>query len=118
MKTLVGLLAITLAALAFPLGCATTGATQEVHELSGRQAANATVYIKGLACPYCVYNVERSLQDVDGVDRVETDLNTGIARVWFTPSKKPNPKDLWRAVKDSGFTPSKIVIGTESYEDL
>ena len=63
MKTLARLILVALCGLVLPAGCATTGGTQQVHQVSSVQASDATIHIKELACPYCVYNVERSQQE-------------------------------------------------------
>ena len=79
MKAFAALTVAALTIVALPVGCATTGVAQEVRQAPDIGTPDATVHIKGLFCPYCVYNVERSLKNVDGVKRIETDLNTGVA---------------------------------------
>jgi copper chaperone CopZ len=34
--------------------------------------------IDGLACPFCAYGIEKSLSRLQGVEQVETDIQTGI----------------------------------------
>ncbi len=43
-------------------------------------------------------------------------LKTGIASVAFKPSGKPDFALLWRAIKESGFTPVKIESNDEVYK--
>ncbi len=43
-------------------------------------------------------------------------LETGIASVMFKPSGKPDFALLWRAIKESGFTPVKIESNGEVYK--
>ena len=43
-------------------------------------------------------------------------LKTGIAGVVFKPSGKPDFALLWRAIKESGFTPVKIESNGEVYK--
>ncbi len=43
-------------------------------------------------------------------------LETGIASVMFKPGGKPDFALLWRAIKDSGFTPVKIESNGEVYK--
>ena len=43
-------------------------------------------------------------------------LETGIAGVLFEPGGKPDFALLWRAIKESGFTPVKIESNGEVYK--
>lgn len=60
--------------------------------------------------------MKRSVERVDGVKEVQFDLSTGQASVSFQPGKTPTPADLWRATKESGFTPVKIESAGVVYE--
>ena len=56
-------------------------------------------------------NVEDSLVRLTGVERILTDLNIGVAHVWFTPGETaPTTTELLWAVRRSGFTPIKVVM--------
>ncbi len=68
----------------------------------------AEIYIEGMACPFCTYNVEKKIREIADVQTVSTDLNTGVARVIFDEDAKPDVKALWGKVVKSGFTPKKI----------
>jgi len=115
-----GLILASTALAVFAFGCAATGGRHADQQTSGgapaaAQGADASIHINGLACPYCVYNVERSVKQVAGVKRVAIDLNTGVASIWFESDQHPEPKALWAAVKDSGFTPAEMHIGEQTY---
>ena len=43
-------------------------------------------------------------------------LETGIASVMFKPGGKPELALLWRAIKESGFTPLKIESNGKVYK--
>ncbi len=60
--------------------------------------------------------MQRSVGRVDGVRKVELDLNTGRAAVKFEAGKAAQTADLWQAVKESGFTPVRIEIGDMVYQ--
>ncbi len=96
-------------------GCAPGGRTGWGRAAEVGRPPDAEVQIKGLACPYCTYNVERSLSQIEGIERVRTDLNTGIATIWFDGRHRPAPEAIWDAILESGFTPVRVVIGDESY---
>lgn len=60
--------------------------------------------------------MQRSVERVDGVKKVQVDLNTGRGAVTFEPDKSVAPDVLWRAIKDSGFTPVRVEMKGEVYE--
>lgn len=72
-------------------------------------ADQAEVHIQGMACPFCVFNVEKKLREVPGVRSVVTDLESGVSRVEFQGEEAVAPEALWRKAEKSGFTPRKVV---------
>ncbi len=62
------------------------------------------VHVQGLACPFCVFGIEKSLKKVPGVVSVETTIRTGIARLEVKPRTVLDTDELNEAVKKSGFT--------------
>lgn len=61
-------------------------------------------------------SIKRSVERVEHVQAVSFKLKTGIASVAFKPSGKPDLALLWRAIKESGFTPVKIESNGEVYQ--
>ncbi len=72
------------------------------------QGPTATLYVKGLPCPFCLQNVESQLERVMGVRRVESELATGRFRVLLDPRRQPTREQLIKAVDESGFTLDSI----------
>ena len=66
------------------------------------------LHVKGLACPFCTFGIEKSLKKVPGVISAETTIRTGVVRVQMEPSTPLDYAALWEAVKESGFTPASI----------
>lgn len=60
--------------------------------------------------------MQRSVERVDGVKKVQVDLNTGRGAVTFERGKTVAPGVLWQAIKDSGFTPVRVEIKSVVYE--
>ncbi len=60
--------------------------------------------------------MQRSVERVDGVKKVELNLNTGQASVTFEAGKAVKAAHLWQAVKESGFTPVRVEIGDSVYK--
>ncbi len=63
-----------------------------------------------------MHNVQRSVERIDGIEKVELDLNTGRGTVTFEPGKTVAPAILWQAIKDSGFTPVRVETKGKVYE--
>jgi len=60
--------------------------------------------VKGLACPFCTYGIEKNLKKLPGVSSVETTIRTGIVRVKLGPGVALELEGLQQAVARSGFT--------------
>ncbi len=72
------------------------------------QGRTATLWVKGLACPYCVHNIEKQLVSMPGVERVHVDLPTGKVRVALEVVSPATRESLTGAIDDSGFTLDRI----------
>ena len=80
---------------------------------SAALAADAEVVdiaVKGMSCPFCVYNVEKNLHALDGVRSADVDLKQGRARVVMQPGAVLNESRLRKAIIDAGFTPGPISV--------
>jgi len=64
--------------------------------------------VKGLACAFCTYGIEKNLKKLPGVASVETTIKTGIVRLRLTPAATFDLVALQQAVAKSGFTLSHI----------
>lgn len=82
----------------------------------GRPSSGLDVYIQGMACPFCTYNVEKKIREIPEVGSVSTDLRTGIAHVEFEEGAEAAPERVWKQVEKSGFTPTRIVTPRETYD--
>ena len=68
-------------------------------------AANQyTLGVKGVACPYCAFGVEKRLYKVDGVDEVVVDIGDSVVRVTMAQSKTLTEERARTAVEEAGFT--------------
>ncbi len=69
-----------------------------------------TIQVKGLACPFCAYGLEKKLQKLDGVKQVYIGLDEGIAQIRLEKEKTVSDDAVKKAVRDAGFTPEKITV--------
>lgn len=70
------------------------------------------IEIKGLACPYCAFGMEKELKKVAGVDNVEIELEEGLAYISTPISQKPLKEALTFIITNAGFT-----VGNIEYRD-
>ena len=82
--------------LAITMGLLATPALGSVDEIQ--------VHVQGLACPFCVFGIEKSLKKVPGVVSVETTIRTGVVRMQVKPGTPVDTDELNEAVAKSGFT--------------
>ncbi|MBI3937761.1 MAG: heavy-metal-associated domain-containing protein [Betaproteobacteria bacterium] len=60
--------------------------------------------VDGLACPFCAYGIEKKLNAVKGVQRVEVDISSGSVTVTMAEGTSLDEATAKQAVKDAGFT--------------
>ncbi len=63
---------------------------------------NATIKISGMGCASCALKIEKSLNELDGVENASVNLGTEEARVNYD-SGKLKLSDLTNAVEDTGY---------------
>lgn len=71
-------------------------------------APQVVVIVEGLACPFCVYGLEKHLRKLTGVMTVETDLGKGQTTLDLAADAKVTEEAIRKAVRDAGFTVGKI----------
>lgn len=73
---------------------------------SGAFAAGPSyrIEVDGLACPFCAYGIEKKLNAVEGVERVETDIGQGVVIVTMDEGAVLDETAAKQAVKEAGFT--------------
>ena len=104
LKSIVGLIVFT---LSFFISVAANAQTQTTQN---EDRAYIKIEIKGLACPYCAYGMEKELKKVAGVNKVEIELKTGMAYISTPIAQKPTKENLTKIVTDAGFTAGEIEI--------
>jgi mercuric ion binding protein len=62
------------------------------------------IEVAGLACPFCAYGIEKKLNAVEGVERLETNIKEGSVIVTMKDGATLDKATAEQAVKDAGFT--------------
>ena len=52
------------------------------------------IEIKGMACPYCAFGMEKELKKVAGVENVDIELKVGLAYISTPIKQKPTKKSI------------------------
>jgi mercuric ion binding protein len=60
--------------------------------------------VDGLACPFCVYGIEKKLSAIHGVERIEVDIKKGQVIVIMADGVPLSEERARQAVTDAGFT--------------
>lgn len=60
--------------------------------------------IDGLACPFCVYGVEKKLKALDGISNFKVDLDKGLVSVDMVEGKSLTDEQMKKLMNDAGFT--------------
>ena len=69
--------------------------------------ADGTQYrmrVDGLACPYCAYGIEKKLGKIDGVEKIDVDLNNGLVTVNVAEGVTLTDAQMAKLFTDAGFT--------------
>jgi len=66
------------------------------------------VDIKGMSCKFCVRSVEKSLSNLDDIQKASVNLDKGIAQIIIEPGKEGNVLQIKELIKKAGFTPSDV----------
>lgn len=68
------------------------------------------IEIKGLACPYCAFGMEKAFRKISGIKNVDIELKEGLAYIDTPVEQKPTKKELRKIIIDAGFTPGEIIF--------
>ena len=60
--------------------------------------------VDGLACPYCAYGIEKKLDAIDGVEKIDVDLENGLVIVNVAEGVKLSDERMTQLFNDAGFT--------------
>lgn len=74
------------------------------------QEPKVIVEVKGLACPYCAYGLEKQFKEMPGVTDIKIDVELGLLTFTWASGDKLDKKQIRKSVKDAGFTAGDIVI--------
>lgn len=60
--------------------------------------------VDGLACPFCAYGIEKKFKAMEGVEKIDVDLDKGLVRVDTAEGVDFTDEQMKKLFSDSGFT--------------
>ena len=60
--------------------------------------------VDGLACPYCAYGIEKKLNAIEGVEKIDVDLENGLVIVNVIEGVKLSDEQMTQLFDDAGFS--------------
>ncbi|MFB6249328.1 MAG: heavy-metal-associated domain-containing protein [Salinibacter sp.] len=102
---LVAALSVLLVGIAVPLSASAQSPQQDRV-----RSPDATVYVDGLACPFCAYGLEKKLKTLDALQKMDVQLEKGRVRLAFVEGHPPTKKQIRQAVKEAGFTARRVEL--------
>lgn len=67
-----------------------------------------SLYVDGLACPFCSYGVEKKIGGLKGVEKVEIDIENGRVVVTLADGATLDEATAKQAIDEAGFTLRKF----------
>lgn len=79
--------------------------TALLFSLSVLAAGNQYVLgVKGLACPFCAFGIEKRLHNIEGVSEVQVDVVQSVVRVTMDQGQSLTEDRARQAIREAGFT--------------
>jgi heavy metal translocating P-type ATPase len=85
-----------------------TDSSHKSANLKGAKEMKKIITVDGMMCAHCQSHVQQALAAVEGVEKAEVSLEKKEATV--TLSKDVPQKELFEAVTEAGYTPTKCVV--------
>jgi Cu+-exporting ATPase len=72
------------------------------------EPAPTVVTISDMDCPSCAKKIAAKLSALEGVAKVETDVDKQTATITPKPNAVLSPKAIWETVEKAKYSPTKI----------
>lgn len=85
-------------------------------QINNQKLVYVKIEVKGLACPFCAFGMEKELKKVAGVKNVEIELKKGLAFISVPKNQRPTSENLEKIVTEAGFTVGEIEFSTTPFK--
>ena len=69
-----------------------------------------TVQVDGMGCPFCAYGLEKKFKEVEGISKMQIEIETGILRFEVPSNKGMTIAQAEERVNASGYTPRSVAV--------
>lgn len=76
------------------------------------------IQVDGLACPFCAYGIEKKLSEIEGVNKVEVDIESGLVIVTMGDETILNRSEVEKAVTAAGFSVRDLRVHQSNPEKI
>ncbi|WP_159518582.1 heavy-metal-associated domain-containing protein [Sunxiuqinia indica] len=73
------------------------------------------VEVKGMACPFCAYGLEKQLKKINGAKEIYIDIQKGYATFRVSGKNDVTKEKLDKIVIDAGFKPGNITFSNKPF---
>ena len=73
------------------------------------------IEIKGMACPYCAFGMEKELRKALGVNLLKINLEAGLVFISTPITQKPTKESIYKIILDAGFTVGDIEYSVKPF---
>lgn len=80
------------------------GAALALVSAHAEEQAQYDLRIDGITCPFCVATSEQALREIDGIELISSNLETGIISVCGASSLSLDETQLTKLFRNKGFT--------------
>ena len=74
-----------------------------LSQLPALAASNYVIKIDGMTCKFCAHHIKKSLQKLDGVEKVEVDQDKGLATLQVKPGTNITDQQFKSLIAEAGY---------------
>jgi len=82
--------------------------------ISLAQSNEIKIRVDGLSCPFCAYGLEKKMNEIEGVENINVDIEEGLVTLKINNEVKVSEEEIRSKIKDAGFTPKEIIFFDEN----
>lgn len=86
----------------------TVAQSQEKQDDQEYYSGKIKIRIDGIACPFCSLGLEKKLKDMEGVEKVEINIEDAYAVLFLEKDTKISRKQIFDRITKAGFTPVEL----------
>lgn len=87
-------------------------------DIARAEILSADLRVDGMSCPFCAFGIEKKLQGIDGVTKVEVLLDEGRLQLRLAPGNTATVVALGTAVEKAGFELAGLALEVRGTLDI